>query len=403
MGRVSMSIKIVCKCSRAYWVPDDKGGKRLACKACGAAITVPAAQPAAQHLVPNAGEARPRPKHQHRADKPTAVPRRLPDEIRNKAIAAGQALASNPCCSKLDFFQYFLCRPLQALMMVNILLFGIGLSIAFHNPLPMLPALAGVVIYAWRKTRLVRRVIFTGNVNPGIIIGKRPWRVAIYTDLSTGFQGPRPAVKIMKAPVLNWMTGGPPEIGKRVCAPSTYMKGPDPCAWTSFFPFVFETLVRDPAEAQAVMDSVDPVDWAPLEAWVRRNPNPQFGLYRLWPGASNALVKDGKKQLILTIAWTFHAAALIWAAVAFDDMRNRTRTDDAPVIFQPIHRQPPPAAPVQPPVAPAANPGQSQSDPQNQLENSRQEMKKAMDDAVEKQRQIFERQKQVPPPSVSGQ
>ena len=115
MGRVSMSIKIVCKCSRAYWVPDDKGGKRLACKACGAAITVPAAQPAAQHLVPNAGEARPRPKHQHRADKPTAVPRRLPDEIRNKAIAAGQALASNPCCSKLDFFQYFLCRPLQAL------------------------------------------------------------------------------------------------------------------------------------------------------------------------------------------------------------------------------------------------------------------------------------------------
>ena len=144
----------------------------------------------------------------------TGTVRRLQSDVLQKEIAGGKAIASNPCCSTLDFFQYFLCRPFLLLTAVNITAFGVAVAIAFGNPVPVLPALGWAVYNAWRHTRLARSVVVKGDVNPGIIISKNPWRVAVYGDLSTGFEGPRPAIKVLMA-ALTWMPNGPPEIGKR--------------------------------------------------------------------------------------------------------------------------------------------------------------------------------------------
>jgi hypothetical protein len=311
-------------------------------------------------------------------------PRRLPREILEREIAAGKALASNPCCSRLDFFQYFLCRPLLVLTAVNITAFGVALAIAIGNPLPVLPALGWAVYNAWRYTRLARKLVVMGDVNPGIIIGKRPWRVAVYGDLTTGFQGPRPAVKVLMAP-LTWMPGGPPEIGKRISAPSTYMSGPDPCAWTSFFPLPMETLTRDPAEAQAVQDSIDPSRWAPLEAWVRRNPNPGYGLYRLWPGTKNVIVKPSRKARNLTLMWTAHAVVAIVVGIKVADIRAAARSEEMPPVAPSVRRVAPQAPSPQTGWSPAAQP-----DALKQMDDARQEAAKAQREMAEQQRKLLQ-------------
>ncbi len=291
-------------------------------------------------------------------------------------MGKGVALACIPCCSKIEYFQYFFCRPLSVLMAINILVAGLGLSIIFSNAIPVIIAAMWAVIHSYRKTKLTRRIVMFGNVNPAIVIGKNPWRVAIYGDLTTGFSGSRPAIKVMMAP-LRWIPGGPPKIGMRLCAPSTYMKGPDPCAWTTFFPLIFETVTRDLDEIQAVMNSIEPSEWAPLEIWIRQNPNPGYGLYRLWPGTDNVIVKPSRKQLWKTMLWTAHAVLFLTAAIEFSKIKWPAKMEQSNAV-----------APTTPPrsvrTIPSATPRDtaidaSQADLQRQVKDAQQQMRQSQE------------------------
>jgi hypothetical protein len=82
----------------------------------------------------------------------------------------------------------------------------------------------------------------------------------------------------------------------RLAAPSTYWSGTDPTAWATFVPIVMATAVRDPAVLESALRSIEESDWKELEDWLGRNPNPEFGLYRLWPGAKDTILKPTKAR-----------------------------------------------------------------------------------------------------------
>jgi hypothetical protein len=121
---------------------------------------------------------------------------------------------------------------------------------------------------------------------PAKVVSVRPYRVAVYADLSKG-EGFRPAIKVLDQP-LGRMAGGPPSEGARLAALVGYEPFSKEEHWQDFDACVVNCVTRDERTLERVRASVPSEQWRTLEAGLARVPAPdQPGLYQLdLPGAS---------------------------------------------------------------------------------------------------------------------
>ena len=114
-------IELTCTCGKVFHAPDAMAGKRVWCKNCGAAISIPAVEQENNPVyeIEEIREELARFVNSRTARQPNEdrTGRRLP-----KAIALGGASASNPGLFRPTWPRYFLCFPHRLLVLIFCLL-----------------------------------------------------------------------------------------------------------------------------------------------------------------------------------------------------------------------------------------------------------------------------------------
>jgi hypothetical protein len=111
-------------------------------------------------------------------------------------------------------------------------------------------------------------------------VSTAPYTVAVLADLSKDGNGPKLAIKIQKAP-LNKMAGGPPKLGEKLSAASTYFCANGNGAWENFHPLVVNCACADLVRLKRAITSIDPNDWLVLKEAMKSLKPTAFGLHHI--------------------------------------------------------------------------------------------------------------------------
>jgi hypothetical protein len=333
-----MAVEIICECGKRYRVDEKLLGKRVRCKACQAGILVeappdlapmeldvPVAPSAAEPVATAGGVA---------DDVPIGEPEISPE------VAGARTYASNPGLLKLDWHALLFRERGHLGIALGLFVVAIPMLIRGYALYSLVPvALAGIwLVYSlWG----LRRHLAYGDVNPGIIVGEKPWRVAVYTDLTTG-RSTKPAIKIVYAP-MERMADGPPEIGKPVAAICLYQGLTTSDAWQEFTPLIAHLHTSKLPQIRRLMSSIGARDWDSLANAMSQVDVSKPGFYKLWMGKKNqsgfALTPAAEVALLLLI-WA--ALMVIACTVDFDavvDKARSRRADLTPLVepHMPVH------------------------------------------------------------------
>jgi len=273
--------QLTCQCGKTYKVPDAAAGKNLRCKACGAAIQVPPAQDKPDDEYDLADDTSPSPPARPNPARPNwNVSQRLSDL--DPSLVGGQnTVASNPGLLPISFARFARCFPLVIVIpcafALPLVISGIGYNIPF-----LFLLVAAILAVPMRRFLSMKRKLHGGDLVPCLVISDRPYKIAAYTDLSTGRTGPRPAIAVRNQPLAR-MHGGAPEVGARLVAVAFYGGNVRDDAWQNFYPTVVNCLCDDDAGIARALNSIAAKDWAALERELEFVPTKGQGLYRVRP------------------------------------------------------------------------------------------------------------------------
>lgn len=165
-----------------------------------------------------------------------------------------------------------------------------------HKPVFLLIALLSSLVFAFDVSLLWGGIFFGvflmmnffywrrkkehfayGDSNGGIIISEKPKLIAVATDLSKGFAGSYPVVK-----VLSYKGKG--KLNERIGTVALY-EGSESCTphWNDFFPVPIEYVNNNKAELNAVLNSYSEESWQILEDRLKQIELPyKEGLFKIF-------------------------------------------------------------------------------------------------------------------------
>ncbi len=355
-----MPIDFSCNCGKRFRVEDHLAGKRVRCKQCGHELLVPSIEPEVTLLEEHdeigiVAEPPPSPRAPSRAASRPGPSQQQPQSV--PASSGGLAdwlagwlhtgtYASNPARTHISFLRYNFCYP--AYLIASLLGLAVEIAIGWYRGywwLALSVAAIALLSYLrdmfgeWHKLRL-------GDVNPALVISQRPWRIAVYADMSR-IGSLRPAIWISNQP-LGRMTDGPVQVGSRLATVATYRGIPEDAmeAWVDIDPTVLNCATNDVAEIRRVEASIPESDWAMLHQYLRRLPNHEPGLYKLWRGTANTYGSQSTRAVI-SLCVILGVGIGIYA-VLFGKPRTPSPGTSAP----PATVTPPPVAPPARAIAP---------------------------------------------------
>ncbi|HEX4794140.1 MAG TPA: DUF3239 domain-containing protein [Humisphaera sp.] len=317
-----MSIEFTCECGKKYRVGDEFAGRRVACKACRRPLVVP--DPQVDFAQPPEGyelnDAPPEPASGSAVAEP-----RIP---REQLVGAFGTMASNPAQSRLDVIHFLNCYRFGLIFNATCVVLGLLGGLLIH-PAMFILAGAGVLLEIQDLNREQQKLRM-GDVNPAVVIGQNPWRVAVLADLATGGGG-RPAVLILNAPLAR-MTGGPPTLGMRLAAVLLYHGRPSADAWTNIDATLMPCATRDSSEIARVTASIPQRQWRNLESALAQLPDKKPGLYKLWLGTANTYVTGfAKFSLGTVVALAFCVLAIVVLFGRAKSAKNQQDDRETPV------------------------------------------------------------------------
>lgn len=115
-----------------------------------------------------------------------------------------------------------------------------------------------------------------GDSNGGIVVSENPGLIAVGADLSKGFAGSYPVVKILPYK-------GICRLNERIGTVALY-KGTSSCTpyWSDFFPVPVEYVNNNKAELNAVLRSYSEESWDVLESRIKQIVQPyEEGLFKI--------------------------------------------------------------------------------------------------------------------------
>lgn len=145
-----------------------------------------------------------------------------------------------------------------------------------------------VLTYRVKKEWDYRQMKFLyGCVNPALVVGDSPWRIAVLTNLGKGDGVDYPVVKIVDINPQKW-TPQDLHIGTRLGTVAMYCEaapGSEADAegrWADFEPEVTDDYTSNAQAIRKVLDSIGPQEWHNLEMALHKIPSPPVpGLYLL--------------------------------------------------------------------------------------------------------------------------
>ncbi|HEV7302492.1 MAG TPA: DUF3239 domain-containing protein [Tepidisphaeraceae bacterium] len=194
----------------------------------------------------------------------------------------GSSRASNPAQLYIETGQYLRCHMFViGFVAIAMSLCSVGMLFfekyqwLWWVPLLMLP------IIIWTQLSEQKKQMASGNVCPAVVIKDAPYRVAVYTDLSTEHGSSHPAIYVMNAGNLVHAPGGRPKVGERLTAVAYYSGPPKNGSWQGFSPTLVVTVTRNVADTARIDASVPQEEWDALESALEELSDANPGLYRL--------------------------------------------------------------------------------------------------------------------------
>ena len=205
---------------------------------------------------------------------------------RDPSLRGGQnTFASNPGLIRLNLASWMAANPWVPIVAGTLALTG---AIMFLFSWPVGLVLCGsAAVFLDREIRRAKQKFYAGDVCPGVVISAQYNLVAVFTNLMTGSNDPKPAIKILKQP-LGRLSSEAAYDGMRVAAVALYYGQAREGAWRDFSPEVINCVVREPEEIARVLGSIPEREWQNLDSNLSQIPEARVGLYRLWDTKLNA-------------------------------------------------------------------------------------------------------------------
>ena len=326
-----MAISVSCRCGKSYRVADHLAGKKAKCKACGQLMIVP--QPAAEPLIEaDAYEV---------ADGPAPAAPSVEHDGLSSMMVNTSTSASNAARMRVEIGTLLACYwPVPVCCGVGVVIGVVGWLLLALPALIISGGCASMCIW-WVLHE--RAKFIGGDVNPGVVISERPWRMAVLADLSTG-SGARPAIKIIRAP-LSRMTGGPAQLGMRLATASLYAGRAGEDAWRDFEPTIVQCATRNEADIGRVMASIPARDWRSLDVALARLPARDTGLHRLWLEDEGSGTRAIRKWAMIALLTLICGTPLLAMTIAIVKKYAGPPAKQAQPITDSPTRRPQPAVP----------------------------------------------------------
>lgn len=286
-----MPIALQCPCGKRYQVNEAYAGRPVACPACKRRLIVPQTATPESTKSEYTGVASPslaRPKAL--SPRPQTIGARSPvtsAPVQGSRLAPvksdGMSSASNPGRLYIEIGQTLRCHWVYVGAVAGLISLIFFAAFSTEKVAPWLRWLAplgvpGMFVY-WLT--LMKDKMARGNICAAVVTGQTPYRVAVYTDLSTMSGVSHPAVLVMDAKELVHAPGGPPKVGDRLAAVSLYSGPAKDGAWRGFSPTLVVAVTRNAADIARVNASISEDDWAEVEQAVVELGDVKPGLYRL--------------------------------------------------------------------------------------------------------------------------
>ena len=135
-------------------------------------------------------------------------------------------------------------------------------------------AVALVFVYCLRVNLRFR----LGCVNPAKVVSTNPFKLAVFTDLTTGVSE-YPVIKILHHPVPR---GTRYRTGDKCATVAMYSGAADAEHWEDFDPVMVDCATMEPSAIENVLRSIPIDEWSHLEEGLKNLPLPlKMGIYPL--------------------------------------------------------------------------------------------------------------------------
>ena len=202
------------------------------------------------------------------------------EDDRNIFTLDSSTFASNPGRVKVMPFvlMRYIHKPVFLLIaLLASLVFALDVSLIVGGILFLIFLVVNILYWRRKKEQFAY-----GDSNGGIIISEKPKLVAVTTDLSKGFGGNYPIVKILSYK-------GKGKLNERIGTVALY-EGSESCTphWNDFFPIPVEYVNNNEVELNAVLKSYSDESWEVLESRIKYIKQPyKEGLFKISAENSN--------------------------------------------------------------------------------------------------------------------
>ncbi|MFC3159106.1 Protein of unknown function [Chryseobacterium arachidis] len=184
-------------------------------------------------------------------------------------------IASNPGRVKvmpLVLMRYMYKPVFLLIALLASLVFALSISLIIGGVAFFILFFVNMIYWRRKKEQFAH-----GDSNGGIIISENPKLVAVTTDLTKGFAGSYPVVKVIPY-------RGKAKLNERIGTVSLY-EGSESCSphWKNFFPVPVEYVNNNKAELHAVLKSYSDESWQVLENRIKEIKKPyKEGLFKIF-------------------------------------------------------------------------------------------------------------------------
>jgi hypothetical protein len=199
-------------------------------------------------------------------------------------LICGQGtVAGNPGLLSFSVMQFMRCNPalLAYGVVVSLALGGFALY-QFKSPLIAIGTVVVSLAFGWQSVYAKQSKKFrAGNLCAAVVVSTSPYRIAVFTDLATGEQGPKPAIGVCRQPLVH-MYPAPPAKGARVVAVCLYAGQVGSGAWIDVMPTVINCGCTNQQQIDRAKATIDPRDYELLDQLTPKLKTDRNGLHKLW-------------------------------------------------------------------------------------------------------------------------
>jgi hypothetical protein len=201
------------------------------------------------------------------------------DELRRHGASDSSQRLATPL--PVSFALHFRCYPLVPLFYILVCLGFIAVAVLESMPALGLLGLGASVLLMMYWFR-VKALGIRGLACAAQVVSAKPYRIAVYADLSRGAEeGFWPVVKVVRQP-LGRMHGGPPAVGDLLTTVVSFRAAPRGAEyWADLSAVPAACLTRNSEALGQLADSIPKQQWIRLKNALAKIKRPQEKLYKL--------------------------------------------------------------------------------------------------------------------------